>query len=506
MNQNTTITTHTMIGILGMAIGLAATPAAGQVTYEWLGLGDGVSFSDTLNWTLIGLPTALDEAKFDTASSWSINFTTNPINATASIENDTIQFNLGAQTYTLAELIVGDRLTDVGTLTLNGGNLVTTTGLARVGRLSPATGSLIMTGGATMTNQRDLIIGDAGIGFFQLDAGCTVSSLITFIADETTSTGNAIIHGTWNIQNSALIGNSGIGSLTVEAGGDVTVGLETKVGDDLFSSGSLTIDGAGSTLTSSGATTIGNFGTGSLTVSNGGLLTTTQLKIADDAPATVTIDAAMIVDTIRTDIGNRAAGSLVLMNGGVIQSPLVSVTSLFGTLTGSGTVTGTVLNAGQVNPGTGAGALNVTGNFTQTLGTLNIELGGPVAETQYDQLQVSGISTLGGTLNVSLINGFNPANGQFIILQGGIVNGTFLTANLPAGFSIAYEADRVVLNIGTPCVADINGDGVLDLADINGFISAFLANDPAADLAPPAGIFDLTDLSTFVQSFVAGCP
>lgn len=61
---------------------------------------------------------------------------------------------------------------------------------------------------------------------------------------------------------------------------------------------------------------------------------------------------------------------------------------------------------------------------------------------------------------------------------------------------------------GGPCnQADLAEPyGVLDLADVNAFISAFIAQDPAADLAPPFGVFDLADLSAFIAAFNAGCP
>ncbi len=504
--MNTTKNIRATVALAGLAIGLAAAPASAQATFNWLGLGDGQSFSDPANWSPVGLPGLLDEAKFDIAGSGTITFAVSPSNATLSVENDTVQFDLGAQTYTAAEMIIGDRLTDVGNLTVNGGHIETTTGLARIGRLSPATGSLVLTGGATMTNQRDLIVGDGGNGFFQIDAGCSAGSLIAFIADEIASTGDALIRGTWTITNSALIGNGGDGSMTVEAGGTVNIGFETKIGDGDFSSGSLTIDGAGSTVSSFATTTVGNFGPGTLTVSNGGLLTTAQLKIGDDAPGDVLVDGGTIIDTVGTGVGNRSTGTLTLANGGTVQSPLVSVIAFMGTLGGSGTIDGSVSNDEVVSPGNGIGTLTVTGDYTQGFGILNIELGGPVAGAGYDQLVVNGNSTLGGILNVSLVNGFSPANGQFVILQGGTVSGVFQTVNLPLGFSIAYEPDRVVVSIGSPCVADINGDGVLDLTDITAFISAFIAQDPAADLAPPAGVYDLADLSTFVQAFLAGCP
>jgi len=48
--------------------------------------------------------------------------------------------------------------------------------------------------------------------------------------------------------------------------------------------------------------------------------------------------------------------------------------------------------------------------------------------------------------------------------------------------------------------------GVLDLADIDAFISAFLSGDVAADFAPPPGVLDLGDIDAFIAGFAAGCP
>ena len=48
--------------------------------------------------------------------------------------------------------------------------------------------------------------------------------------------------------------------------------------------------------------------------------------------------------------------------------------------------------------------------------------------------------------------------------------------------------------------------GVLDLADIVVFVTAFSAGDPAADLAEPFGTIDLADITAFVGAFLAGCP
>ncbi len=46
--------------------------------------------------------------------------------------------------------------------------------------------------------------------------------------------------------------------------------------------------------------------------------------------------------------------------------------------------------------------------------------------------------------------------------------------------------------------------GVLDLADIQAFVNAFVAGDSLADIAPPFGVLDLNDVSLFVTAFLAG--
>lgn len=83
--------------------------------------------------------------------------------------------------------------------------------------------------------------------------------------------------------------------------------------------------------------------------------------------------------------------------------------------------------------------------------------------------------------------------------------------------AIGYPTDELTTdakewidgNFPTPpssCPADLNGDGLLDLADTLAFVDAFGAQDPAADLAEPFGLFDLADVLAFVNAFNAGCP
>ncbi len=58
---------------------------------------------------------------------------------------------------------------------------------------------------------------------------------------------------------------------------------------------------------------------------------------------------------------------------------------------------------------------------------------------------------------------------------------------------------------GCPCAADFNNDCTLDASDAIGYVSAFGAGDPDADLAEPLGVHDYSDVLVFLVSFGAGC-
>ncbi len=55
------------------------------------------------------------------------------------------------------------------------------------------------------------------------------------------------------------------------------------------------------------------------------------------------------------------------------------------------------------------------------------------------------------------------------------------------------------------CPCDISGDGILDLADVQAFISAFMGGDLIADMNGD-GVLDLADVQGFVTCFLDGCP
>ncbi len=68
--------------------------------------------------------------------------------------------------------------------------------------------------------------------------------------------------------------------------------------------------------------------------------------------------------------------------------------------------------------------------------------------------------------------------------------------------AIAWVEDNL---IGSACIADINGDGVLDFFDVSAFLTAYNAQNPIADFNTD-GQFNFFDVSIFLTSYTNGCP
>ena len=178
---------------------------------------------------------------------------------------------------------------------------------------------------------------------------------------------------------------------------------------------------------------------------------------------------------------DQTAGSTTLIHG-TFSGGNVNIDG--GTLAGTGVVNANVTSGGQVIPGgTGAaGLLAVNGNYTQTAaGSLDVDLGGTAAGSQYDQLAVSGTATLAGQLDVSLINGFQPALGNsFQVLSFasstgnfGFYNGIVLGNRLildPAlnstNLTLTVQPAVTTTTLSTPASASVSGQSVTFTATV----------------------------------------
>lgn len=139
--------------------------------------------------------------------------------------------------------------------------------------------------------------------------------------------------------------------------------------------------------------------------------------------------------------------TLIVELGASVTAPLISVCSQ-GTVLGSGSLVANVFNSGTMNPGASTGILSIMGDYNQAaIGMLVTEMNGYLPGLQYDQLQVSGTATLGGSLTVVLLPGFNPelAGDQRLIVATTLL-GAFTTTSIPGlPGNFVFELDQNVV-------------------------------------------------------------
>jgi len=149
------------------------------------------------------------------------------------------------------------------------------------------------------------------------------------------------------------------------------------------------------------------------------------------------------------------------------------------------------------------GILELGGDYTQfSSATLEIDLGGTQAG-EHDQLQVDGNVALDGTLDVSMIDGFEPTAGQtFDIITADAVNGTFANVIAPDGMNIQVNYSNSVVSLevaGDIVLGDVNLDGMVDFSDIPAFIAVLSSGEFQAEAdCDQSGMVSFADIPAFI--------
>lgn len=173
-----------------------------------------------------------------------------------------------------------------------------------------------------------------------------------------------------------------------------------------------------------------------------------------------------------------------------------------------------VNNGGILKPGQSPGRFDAMMDYTQGPGAgLEIELAGTTAETEYDVLAVGQTATLGGTLEVLLLDGFVPSPGDtFEFLTAASVVGQFDTELLPEGpgglcWDVEYMTDRVRL-VASLLDGDVNGDRVVNISDLGTLLSNFGLSGGAmraqGDLNGDGNV-NISDLGELLSAFGSSC-
>jgi T5SS/PEP-CTERM-associated repeat protein len=256
----------------------------------------------------------------------------------------------------------------------------------------------------------------------------------------------------------ALSNNNGTANLRILSGADVTVGAFLVSDGSGSPSGTITLDGAGSTLTQSGTFLLGFVGPGSLIVQNGGVFTKQSggTLVSDDGALQINGGSATFNGTITLFGAVAALNGSLTVNGlfdrpqglGTVSAGAGGTIRFNGEVQGDGDFigdAGLIEFAGGYRQDPGAGTTNVatSAKFLAT-NTLTLQIGGLAPGTQHDELKFTGFGfphvTFGGTLVIDLINGFNPQIGQQFDLfdfNPARVAGSFSSIQLAAGDALA---------------------------------------------------------------------
>ncbi len=243
----------------------------------------------------------------------------------------------------------GPYLLESGTLTLSGNDVIVNSNATISSELNSTVG-LTKTGMATLTLTGSDNLGtqlnsggivDVESGTLAIQNGGTVSANVGYIGYNGGSNGSVTVSGagsTW--ANQLLwVGYSGAGSLLINNGAAVSdtfasIGMGDYIGYGAGSSGVVTVSGSGSTWSDNGGLWVGNSGSGTLLVTNGGGVTVTAvgsygygIAIGSSSSSgtgsgivTVTGSGSSFDNKNSFLIGNGGTGTLLITDGASVST------------------------------------------------------------------------------------------------------------------------------------------------------------------------------------------
>jgi T5SS/PEP-CTERM-associated repeat protein len=272
----------------------------------------------------------------------------------------------------------------------SGGSVAVSTSVV-LASLSGSSGNISVSSTGSSLSAQSLTIGAAGSGYLTVSSGGTASWNRLYLAVQPGSQGTAIFSGV-NL-NLDTIDFTGNGSATLRMGWEgwgtanspvtATTSAPVVLGGSSGSSGSIFVSGTGSSL-SAQSLTIGGAGTGLLTVSNGGVVTADTVVVGRDAlpPWSYTSGGISVsgagssMSAQSLTIGAAGSGSLTVSSGGVVTADTVVVGQdapvSSGSYSGGGIfVSGATLSAQLLTIGAaGNGSLDVSNGGVVTAYTV----------------------------------------------------------------------------------------------------------------------------------------
>ena len=291
--------------------------------------------------------------------------------------------------------------------------------------------TVIVSPGAEANN---LTVGANGTGMLTIQNGGTLINEFGAIGNLPGGVGTVTVTGagsSWTNVDAMVVGGQGTGTLTIQNGGSAEDGSTASstggsIGLAAGSTGTVTVTGPGSSWINgpSGGLNIGSFGTGTLTIANGGrvvditpLVTNIGNGAGSHGTVTVTGAGSLWSDIAGIRIGNLGTGTLTIADGGNVIAPTVTIATNAGSI---GTLN---IGAGAGNPAAAPGTLTAPSiAFGAGTGTINFN------HTSADYVFAPAISG-GGTVNVlagtTILTADNSYTGGTTVSGGTLAVGDF---------------------------------------------------------------------------------
>ena len=332
-----------------------------------------------------------------------------------------------------ASLAVGEDGT--GTLTVEHGGTVSG-GSAVVGANAGSSGTVTVTDAGsnwTMAGPlSQLDIGDNGSGTLTVANGGTVdNSNASSSIGKTAGTGAVTVTGAgslWTHINTLLVGDGGTGTLTVEQGGAVS-DINGMIGNSAGSTGTVTVTGTGSVLTQAAQLTVGNVGTGTLLISDGGQVTNGDGFVGYDVTGTGTVTVTGTgsdwTNHDSIELGVSGTGTLNVLDGATASSGTI----IFVGRNAGGAGTLTVAGGGVVSSNSGDGRVTLA-DVAGSAGTLTIGDGAGAG--------ILNAAQVDGGAGTAILN-FNHTDTDYFFTNDGTASGA----------AIAITGSTAVNHLGT---------------------------------------------------------
>ena len=243
------------------------------------------------------------------------------------------------------------------------------------------------------------------------------------------------------LQAAESVVRSVTGNGTVTAIGEVTIGQfqqsgQFNQGGAAGVGGTLNVGGNPVIILSSDAAILGSM----TSLGPGGSLTTIDGATLGGAAS---LDATKVL---------AASGSATIngnfTNNGLVEGPSASGSWLEFTQSvhGAGSTTGNILYAGNFTPGNSPNAVSAQNVAFAPTDTLIMEIEGVTPGSQYDQIDVSGAATLGGGLEINLLDGYQlDPTASYQLIEGPVTGEFSEIIGVPGDMHVAYTSSGVFL-------------------------------------------------------------